>query len=120
MLFPLNRLFLRRVFRLNDVHCRKAVEKIEALLGDIESKLDDGRRSILGGEETDFVDITFASLTALWLQPEQFAAGKARHARIDRNTYPLKMAGDVERWCDRFPLVKAFVERLYLEERAPG
>ena len=117
IIYPLNRAFIRKVFRIDDAHYAKVVEKIEAVLDEVESKLDDGRRSILESDDTDFVDITFASLSALWLQPENFAAGKAKFARIDRNTYPPAMAADVDRWCDRFPLVKAFVERLYREER---
>ena len=59
----------------------------------------------------------FAALSAIWLQPAEFAAGKADASRIGRDRYPLAMATDVERWCDRYPLVKAFIERLYREER---
>ena len=117
IVFPVNRLFLRRVFRINDAHYHKVVEKIESLLADVEANLDDGRRSILDSEDTDFVDITFAALSAIWLQPEGFAAGKAEASRIRPEEYPLAMAADIERWSDQYPLAKAFVERLYREER---
>jgi glutathione S-transferase len=120
LLFPVYRLFLRRAFRITDSHYRKIVTRIEELLADIESLLDDGRRSLLAGDDSDYVDITFAAISALWLQPEQFAAGGASRVRIDRADYPAAMAADVERWRDRFPLAVALVERLYREERVSG
>lgn len=120
VIYPLLAAFIRKAFRISDAHYEKVVEKIEAMLADVESRLDDGRRSILGGDDTDYVDITFASLTALWLQPEQFAAGRTPRARIDRGQYPIQMGVDVERWSDQYPLAVALVERLYREERVSG
>ena len=117
VVYPINRLFIRRAFRISEEHYRKTLQHIESLLADVEEKLDDGRRSILGGEDTDFVDITFASLSALWLQPVEFADGRADASRVTRDRYPLQMSVDVDRWCDQYPLVKAFIERLYREER---
>ncbi len=117
LLFPVFRVFLRKVFRITDAHYKSAVDHIERLLADVEGRLDDGRRSILGGDDTDYVDISFASISALWLQPEEVAAGKASAARLDRDRYPIQMGVDVERWADQFPLTRAFIERLYKEER---
>ena len=68
----------------------------------------------------NYVDITFASLTALWIQPEQFAAGIVPSARVDRANYPIQMGVDVERWTDQYPLAVALVERLCREERISG
>jgi glutathione S-transferase len=120
LMFPVFRAFLRQAFGITDEHYAKVVEKIEALLADIEARLDDGRRSILGGEDSDFVDISMASLTALWLQPVEFAAGRAKAVRIERGRCPVRMGVDIERWSDQYPLTKAFVERLYREERLSG
>lgn len=120
VIHPVMAAFIRRVFRISDEHYAKVVGKIEALLEDVESLLDDGRRSILGGENTDYVDIAFASISALWMQPEQFAAGRAKEVQIDRDSYPLQMGIDVERWSDRYPLAVALVQRLYREERVSG
>jgi len=117
LMFPVFRAFLKRAFRLTDEHYRSVVEKIEALLGEVEALLDDGRRSILGGDETDFVDISMASMSSLWLQQEGFAAGRAKAVLIDRGRYPIQMGVDVERWSDQFPLTRTFIERLYREER---
>lgn len=119
-LYPLFVAFLRKALQISDAHYEKVVEKIETVLADVESRLDDGRRSILGGDDTDYIDITFASLTALWVQPEQFAAGSVPGARIDRANYPIQMGVDVERWNDQYPLAVALVERLYREERVSG
>jgi glutathione S-transferase len=120
VLFPVFRIFLRKAFGITEAHYEKVVQHIESLLADIEECLDDGRRSILGGNDTDYVDISFAAISSLWLQPENFAAGRAAEARIDAGIYPIKMGVDIERWRDRFPLAVALVQRLYREERLPG
>ena len=119
-LFPVFRAFIRKAFRISDEHYAKVVQRIETMLEDVEERLNDGRRSILGGDETDYVDISMASISALWLQPEQYAAGKANAVRIDRGQYPIQMSVDVERWIDQYPLTSAFIERLYKEERTSG
>jgi glutathione S-transferase len=120
LIFPLGRAFLNKAFRLSEEHYRSACGHIEKLLGDVESLLDDGRRSILGGEETDFVDITFAALSTIWVRPENFARGEADRLLPGDTNFPMQMAVDIERWSDQFPLAKAFVERLYREERDSG
>lgn len=120
VLFPVTRVFLRKAFRISDDHYEKTVTQIEVLLEDIESRLTDGRRSILGSDAADYVDYSFAAMSALWLQPPEFAAGRARAVRIDRERYPAGMKSDVERWAERCPLAVSFVERLYREERASG
>ena len=116
----MSRAFLTKAFRLNEAHYNNAVGHIESLLGEIESQLDDGRRSILGGEETDFVDITFAALSTVWIRPENFARGAAPRLLPEDASFPMQMAVDIERWSDAYPLAKAFIERLYREERMPG
>jgi hypothetical protein len=116
-LFPVFRLFIRHALRISEKHYARVVQHIEALLGEVEERLEDGRRSILGGDSTDYVDLSFAAISALWLQPAEFAAGNAGAAQLDRSLYPIQMGVDVERWSDRYPLAKAFIERLYREER---
>ncbi|MDG2374949.1 MAG: hypothetical protein P8M18_01235 [Woeseiaceae bacterium] len=120
VLYPLFAAFLRKALQISDENYEEMVEKIETVLADVEFRLDDGRRSILGGDDTDYVDMTFASLTALWVQPEQFAAGRVPSARIDWANYPIQMGVDVERWNHQYPLAVALVERLYREERVSG
>ena len=117
LLYPLLRLFLERVFKITEAHYQRTVENIDKLFDEVESRLDDGRRSILGGDETDFVDITMAALSTIWVQPEEFAGGASKDALIGQGGFPIQMGVDVERWADKYPLTKAFVERLYREER---
>ncbi|MDX1500275.1 MAG: hypothetical protein R3176_10275 [Woeseiaceae bacterium] len=119
VVFPLLRIFLRRAFRVSEQQYGRSVEHIETLLGDVDTRLADGRVSILGGAGTDFVDITFAALTGLWLQPDGYGGGKAEACRIARSRMPVGMRRDVERWIEDFPRAVRFAERLYREER-PG
>ena len=120
VLYPVFRRFLRRVFRINERHYANVVKHIEALLEEIEGRLADGRSSLLGGEQTDFVDIAFASMSGLWLQPAEYAAPVNTGARLSREHFPLQMGIDVDRWSEAYPLTVAFVERLYREERFSG
>jgi glutathione S-transferase len=116
-LFPLSRLFLRRIFELNDEHYAKAVRHIDELLADIETRIADGRKSILGGDEINYVDITFAALSGLWLQPENYGGGMAHASRVARNRLPRPMQADIERWIEDQPRATAFITRMYEEER---
>ena len=43
---------------------------------EIETRLADGRRSILGGDTINYTDITFAAFGGLWLQPGGYAGGQ--------------------------------------------
>ena len=116
-MYPVLVAFIRKVFRISDEHYDKVVVRIEALLDDIESRLADGRRSILGSDDTDYVDITFAAISALWIRPEQFAKGRMSAVRIGHDDVPDRMRADTERWADQYPLAVATVNRLYREER---
>ena len=119
-LYPMLALFIRRSFRINDRHNEKAVLRIEEVLSDIDMRLADGRASILGGEETDFIDITYAGLSGLWLQPANYGGGKAESCRIDRERMPPAMRADVERWQEDFPKASAFIDKMYAFERIHG
>ncbi|MDH4126589.1 MAG: hypothetical protein OEV69_13250 [Gammaproteobacteria bacterium] len=116
-LFPLSRLFLQRVFALSDEHHAKAVRHIDELLADIDTRVADGRKSILGGDQSNYVDITFAALSGLWLQPENYAGGVARASRVARNRLPGPMQADIERWIEDHPRATAFITRMYASER---
>ncbi|MDA0705966.1 MAG: hypothetical protein O2805_04930, partial [Proteobacteria bacterium] len=116
-LYPLSRLFLQRIFALNDEHYEKAVRHIDTLLGDINTRVADGRKSILGGDEINYVDITFAALSGLWLQPDNYGGGMAQASRVARNRLPGAMRADIERWIETYPRATAFIGRMYDEER---
>lgn len=116
-LFPVLRWFVRMTFRISDEHHAKAVEHIEAMLADIEEKLADGRRSILGTDAVDYVDITFAAISGLWLQPRRYGGGKADAVRIERARVPREMRSEIERWIAAYPAAVGFIKRLYDSER---
>ncbi len=115
--YPVLEIFIRRAFNPDTEHTQRAVERIEALLQDTESLLGDGRIALLGSETTDFVDLTLASLSTPWVQPENFADGAFPEVRIDPDRVPPRMRSDMDRWRDNFPLTTAHIDRLYAEQR---
>lgn len=118
LLFPLLRLLIRRSFRINDANYARAVQRIEALLSEVDGWLEDGRRSLLSGTTSNYTDFTFAAMSGLWLMPKGYAAGKAEGVRLDPQKVPAGMRKDIEVWAAGYARVKTFVERLYAEERA--
>jgi hypothetical protein len=116
--YPVFRILIRKAFRITDTHYAKSVEHIESILAEIDSLLADGRESILGDKSINFVDITFASLSALWLQPPEFGREKANMVRVDRQDAPGAMRADIERWIEKYPRATAFIYRLYEQERS--
>ena len=117
LLFPLLQALLRRSFRLDDAHYAKAVQFIEETLSDIDTRLADGRGSILGGDRINYTDIAFAALSGPWLQPRGYGGGAADDCRVERDEAPAPMRADMQRWMEDFPRATRFIERLYAEER---
>jgi hypothetical protein len=117
MLYPLLRAFVSRAFQLSESTCTAAVERIEDFLEDVEARLSDGRPSLLGDDAIDYVDITLAAISALWVQPEAFGAGKTNGIRVERDRFPEAMRTQVMHWHLRYPTTIAFVESLYAKER---
>ena len=117
LLYPLLRFLIRKAFRITNAHHAKSVEHIDACLAEAEARLEDGRKSILGGEEINYTDIAFAAIMGLWLQPPGYGGGKADSVRIEQNKTPPSMRAEIERWSERFPRATEFIERLYETER---
>ncbi len=117
--YPLLTFLIRKSFRVSQAHYEKSVQRIEALLEDIDMRLADGRPSILGGDAINYTDIAFAALSGAWLQPEGYGGGKADNERIDRASMPDGMRRDIERWIEDYPKAVAFIENLYANERLP-
>lgn len=113
VLFPLLARLIRLSFKINDTNYERSVTRIERTLGDINADLADGRKSLLGGDETNYTDLAFAAFTGLWLMPEAYGGGKAETVRIERDRVPVAMRGDIERWLDTFPRAVSYVESLY-------
>jgi hypothetical protein len=108
---------MRRAFRISHAHYAKAVEQIELLLAEVESMLTDESVSILGDKEINFVDITFAALSALWLQPAEFGRQMAHEVRVDLDNAPSAMNADRTRWIETYPVASEFINRLFQRER---
>ncbi len=117
ILYPMLRMLMRRSFRISDTHYAKAVESIEETLSEVDTRLADGRGSILGGDTINYTDIAFAALSGPWLMPAGYGGGAAEGCRIERDEAPGPMRADTERWIEDFPRATSFIERLYAEER---
>lgn len=117
VLFPVLRFLIRKSFRITDASYARAVASIEERLGEANAWLEDGRKSLLGGEALNYTDIAFAAMSGLWLMPPGYGGGKAEAVRINRDEAPEAMRQDVESWQANYPRAVSFVERLYAEER---
>ena len=117
LFFPVLAFLIRRTFRITPENYEKACHRIEELLGDIDLKLADGRRSILNDDELNFTDYTFAAFTGLWLQPQAYGGGKAHDVRIERSRTSNAMRADIERWIEDYPKAIAWVQELYATSR---
>ena len=115
--YPVLRALLRKAFSITDAHYAKAVQRVEAILAETDALLADGRVSILGDAAINYVDITFASMSGLWLQPPEFGREKADAVRIDRQRAPAAMQADIERWIEAYPRATGFISALYQSER---
>ena len=116
-MFPLLAVLIRRSFRITQASYEKARHFIEELLADVDTRLADGRGSILDGDRRNYTDYAFAAMCGLWLLPENYAAGKAETSRFGRDRMPAPMREDVERWSEDFPRTIEWVESLYANER---
>ena len=116
-LFPILRFLIRKSFRITDANYARAVTRIEALLDETNGRLEDGRASLLGGDELNYTDIAFAAMTGLWMMPPDYGGGKAEKVRIERHQAPAAMREAIESWEARYTNVVRFVERLYRDER---
>jgi glutathione S-transferase len=117
LLYPVLRALIRRAFRISPKRHAKALGHLDALLAEVEEKLEDGRTSILGGDELNYTDIGFAAIMGLWAMPPKFGGGKADAVRVDIERCPAGMQREIEHWKRSYPRATAFIERLYQERR---
>lgn len=116
-LFPLLRFLIRRAFQINEKRYGKAIQHVGQLLSQSEARLVDQRLSLLGGQELNYTDFSFAAINGLWLLPQGYGGGKAETVRIDSDRLPTAMRRDIESWKSGFPLSTDFISRLYRDER---
>ncbi len=117
LLFPLLRSLIRKSFRITQGRFEKSVEHIETMLATVESRLSDGRKSILGGKTLNFTDLGFAAIMGLWLQPPGYGGGKMDAVQIERERCPTRMRKEIETWSVSYPQTTGFIRQLYENER---
>ena len=120
LIYPVLAGFIRKAFHLTPRHFEKACAGIESLLGEVESLLESGNEYILGGDEPDYVDISFASMTGLWLMPWGYGGGMADEVIVARDQLPPEARENVERWIATYPKTERFVQRMFREYRKQG
>ncbi len=117
LLFPLLRVLIRRAFRIDTARYLRAIQHVDELLSHTESLLADQRKSLLGGEDLNYTDFSFAAINGLWLAPKAYGGGQADAVRLPAGQIPAAMLTDAGNWMTRFPLSTAFIEYLYQTER---
>lgn len=120
LLYPILRALMSRAFALSPRTKQKAVDGIESVLASVDARLADGRKTLLGGDAPSFVDITFAALSAHWAYPAGYGRGKADAVTPAPEEVPPGMAREMALWRERYPRARAFIERLYRDEREGG
>lgn len=117
LLYPILAFLIKRSFRLSREHYEKVKRRIEALLGEMDTLLADGRASLLNDGARNYTDYQFAAMSGLWLQPPTYGGNPGRHVRLDSARLPAPMRSDTDSWRERFPRVVRWVEQCYAEER---
>lgn len=73
VVFPLARKMMRRAMKIDAKGAERSRQKIEEVFAEVQKRLSDGRKYLIG-ERLSAADITFASLAAVVLFPEQYGA----------------------------------------------
>jgi glutathione S-transferase len=73
VLFPVARKMMQRAMKITPGGAERSRQKIDSVFAEIAKMLADGRKFLIG-ESLSAADITFASLAAVVLLPEQYAA----------------------------------------------
>ena len=117
LVYPLQAVLIRRAFQISDRHHQRAVSHLDKLMGQVEELLADGRGSILGGDQPNFRDFTYASIMGLSLQPDAYGGGQAENVKVSREDFPEPMQREIQSWIERFPRNAALIEKLYSDFR---
>jgi len=117
MMYPVLRAFLYKGFSISEQGYVEAKQRIDAFLTEMETCCNDGQHSITSGSEIDFIDISFAAISSVWVQPDGYGGGRADSVLIAPEDLPAGLITDQQEWCEKYPQVLAFVERMYREER---
>ncbi len=113
LLFPIQRFLIRKSFKINETNYQRACHYIDELLADIDTRVSDGRASILGDAEPNYTDYAFAAIMGLWLQPQHYGGEFGVRSHIDEAARPRDMQNDIARWREDYPKAVGFAETLY-------
>lgn len=114
LLRPALRFAVRRMLRVTPAAAARALERTQAVFDEMDARLADGRRYLLGGT-LSFCDITFASLGALAVLPEQYGGGALATRFPPAESLPPPWREEVLAF--RARPSGQFILRLYREER---
>ena len=103
------RAVMRRSMRIDDAGARRSRARIDEVFAEVDARLADGRRWLVGDRFTA-ADLTFASLGAMLVRPRQYAGGMELMGRL-----PESLAAELAPYRER-PAGR-FILRVYDEER---
>ena len=81
----------------------------------MDTRVSDGRKSILGDAEPNYTDYAFAAIMGLWLQPQGYGGEYGVQSHVDSDSRPRDMQNDIARWREDHPKAVSFVETLYAD-----
>ncbi len=115
LLFPVQRFLIRKSFGINEASYQRSCHFLDELLADIDTRVSDGRKSILGDAEPNYTDYAFAAIMGLWLQPQGYGGEYGAQSHVDSDSRPRDMQNDIARWREDHPKAVSFVETLYAD-----
>ena len=114
---PVLTAFIRKALKVDRSGAERSLEVVRETFNKIDEKLSDNRKFILGGQEPTFVDITWASLSALAVLPDNYGTSVLDDSRLNLKDLDPKLQDLVKEMRDR-PAGK-FTLRMYEEFREP-
>lgn len=115
LLRPLLQAAVRRMLRVSPASAHKALARTREVFDEMDAQLEDGRRYLLG-DTLSFADITFASLGALAVLPDNYGGGRLATRFPAVESLPAPWRAEVESFRRR-PSGRLIL-RLYREERS--
>jgi glutathione S-transferase len=109
LLFPVARKMMQRAMKITPDGAERSRQKIDEVFADVEKRLADGRKFLVG-DSLSAADITFASLAAVVVLPEQYSARLPRAEDL-----PSVAQVHIRRW--REHPAGQFALRLFREHR---
>ena len=104
-----------RMLGVTEPRAAAGLEATKQVFAEVDARLADGRRYLMGGDEMTFVDITFASLAALALFPDGYGGNAVSVRSAPLAEMAPAWRAEIEALRDTE--AGRYVARLYEEER---